>query len=326
MSTGPSPTVEPFAVIRVGHITVDRTKPSWLIRDLWGAQAVGFIGGTPKSFKTWMALEIAVAVASGKPCLGRFEVDNPGHVLVYAAEDSAAEDSAADIRRRVASMALARNIDLSRLAVGLITEPVLQLDQPRHQRRLVATLAKVKPRLLVLDPLVRLHSGDENSSADTSLLLAFLRGLQREHGVAIVVVHHVRKSASAGQPGQALRGSGDLHAWADSNLFLLHRKGRLELHAEHRNHPAPAPMAVTLLTKPEHLAVQDIANDGLTSEVVELRKRIVDAISDAPISRAALRKRIAIRNERLGGMLAQLEAEGRIIRTDGMLSVPRSRG
>ncbi|NOY27156.1 MAG: AAA family ATPase [Oligoflexia bacterium] len=320
MSTTTNPSVEPFPVIRVGRITVDRTKPSWLIRELWGAQAVGFIGGTPKSFKTWMALELAVAVASGRPCLGRFKIDKPGHVLVYAAEDSAA-----DIRRRVAGIAQARKIDLSRLAVGLITEPVLQLDQSSHQRRLVATLAKVKPRLLNLDPLVRLHSGDENSSADTSMLLAFLRGLQREHGVAIVVVHHVRKSASSGQPGQALRGSGDLHAWADSNLFLLHRKGRLELHAEHRSHPAPAPMAVTLHTKPEHLVVQDIANDDMPTEVVELRKRIVHAISDGPITRANLRQRIAIRNESLGSLLAQLEDEGRITRSNGLLTVPRSR-
>lgn len=320
MSTHPNPSVEPLPVIRVGRITVDHSRPSWLIQDLWGAEAVGFIGGTPKSFKTWMALEIAIAVASGKPCLGRFKVDNPGHVLVYAAEDTAS-----DIRRRVAGMAQARQIDLPRLAVGLITEPALQLDQPSHQRRLVATLAKVKPRLLILDPLVRLHSGDENSSADTSVLLAFLRSLQRDHGVAIVVVHHVRKSATTGQPGQALRGSGDLHAWADSNLFLLHRKGRLELHAEHRSHPAPSPMTVTLHTDPEHLVVQDIANDDLPTEIIELRKRIVDAISAGPITRVALRRRIAIRNERLGTLLAQLEAEGRIARTDGLLTVPRSR-
>ena len=241
-------TVEPFPIVRIAHIDAQKTEPTWLIASLWGEQAVGFIGGTPKSCKTWLALEMAVAVASGRPCLGRFAVRTPGPVLLYTAEDGAA-----DVRRRVAAIARARKIDLARLAVGLITEPSVQLDRPGDQWRLHATLAKVKPRLLVLDPLVRLHRGDENSASDISTLLAFLRSLQREHGVAIAVVHHIRKAVSGGQPGQALRDSGDLHAWSDSNVFLLHRNDRLELHAEHRNHPAPDPVAIELVTGPEHL-------------------------------------------------------------------------
>ena len=57
---------------------------------------MGVIGGTPKSGKTWLSLDLAVAVASGKPCLGRFAVPEPGPVLVYAAENTPA-----DLRERV---------------------------------------------------------------------------------------------------------------------------------------------------------------------------------------------------------------------------------
>ena len=42
----------------------------------------------PKSCKTWLALEMAVAVASGRPCLGRFPVPRPGPVLLFGAEDA----------------------------------------------------------------------------------------------------------------------------------------------------------------------------------------------------------------------------------------------
>jgi hypothetical protein len=188
--------------VRVAHIKIVEDQDPWLIRGLWGREAVGFVGGTPKSLKTWMALEMCVAVASGSPCLGRFAVTQPGHVLLYAAEDAAE-----DIRHRVEGIARARRLDFERLAVGLITEPILRLDLPEHQLRLADTVAKIKPRLLVLDPLVRLHRGDENSASDVSGLLGFLRLLQREHHLAIVLVHHIRK-ANASQPGQALRGSG----------------------------------------------------------------------------------------------------------------------
>jgi len=319
MNTEPAPSVDPFPVVRVAHIRAERTEPAWLITSLWGEQAVGFIGGTPKSCKTWLALELAVAVASGRPCLGRFEVRDPGHVLLYTAEDDAV-----DVRCRVAAIARARKIELERLAVGLITEPSLHLDRSRDQHRLDATLAKLKPRLLVLDPLVRLHRGDENSAADTSTLLAFLRGLQREHGVAIAVVHHVRKAPTTGQPGQALRGSGDLHAWSDSNLFLLHRNERLELHAEHRNHPAPEPLAIELATRPEHLVTSDIGVDPPPDGVNGLRGQVVEALVASSMTRTALREQLRIRNETLGHILAGLESEGVIRRVEGLLTVPRS--
>lgn len=313
------PVAEPFTVVRVAHIDTPDIAPDWLITSLWGEQAVGFIGGTPKSCKTWLALELAVAVASGRPCLGRFAVRDPGHVLVYTAEDGAA-----DVKRRVTAIARARKIDLDRLAVGLISEPVLQLDRPSHQHRLDATLAAIKPRLLVLDPLVRLHRGDENSAGDVSALLAYLRGLQREHGVAIALVHHIRKAVVSGQPGQALRGSGDLHAWSDSNLFLLHKADRLELHAEHRHHPAPAPIAVELVTGPEHLVATDIAGDPQRNEVRELHARVVDALNAHPMTRTELRDRLRIRNETLGEVLTLMEAEGTVQRVDGRWGVPRS--
>jgi len=307
---------EPFPVVRVAHAAPHQPEPPWLIRSLWGAEAVGFIGGTPKSCKTWLALEMAVAVASGRPCLGRFVVAERGPVLLYAAEDSATA-----IRRRVLGITRARKLDIERLAVGLITEPSIALDRLEDQTRLLRTVRKTHPKLLVLDPLVRLHHGDENSASDTSALLAFLRHLQRETKTAIAVVHHVRKGGSTGQAGQALRGSGDLHAWADSNLFLLHRRGGLELHAEHRNHAAPDPVGVFLSTAPEHLVVAE--TEG--TPVDEITQRVLDALAAGPLTRTALRQRVRVRNERLGVLLEKLASSGALVRDgDGRWAVPRS--
>jgi len=310
-------TVEPFPVVRVAHVAERESTPAWLVEHLWGEAAVGFVGGTPKSCKTWLSLELAVAVASGRPCLGRFRVRRPGHVLLYAAEDSAGA-----VRHRVAGIARARGVDLQRLAVGLIDEPGLRLDLHAHCERLDATVRKIRPRLLVLDPLVRLHRGDENSAGDTSMLLGFLRQLQREYGVAIVLVHHVRKTP-AGQPGQALRGSGDLHAWADSNLFLLRKKGRLELHAEHRGHPAPEPVVVELDKQELHLRVVEHTEREAKPEN-PLAERVVALLKTRARTRTDLRQELRVRNETLGEVLLRLEADGRVTRLNGLLTVPRS--
>src|SRR5215831_4393958 len=66
-----------------------RDEQAWLIEGLWSAQAVGIIGGEPKCGKSFLALDLAVAVASGTPCLRHFPTPQCGRVLLFAAEDAA---------------------------------------------------------------------------------------------------------------------------------------------------------------------------------------------------------------------------------------------
>ena len=60
----------------------------WLVTGLWSEQAVGIIGGEPKCCKSFLALDLAVAVAAGVPRLRRFGVPRAGRVLLYAAENA----------------------------------------------------------------------------------------------------------------------------------------------------------------------------------------------------------------------------------------------
>jgi RecA-family ATPase len=60
----------------------------WLVTGLWSEQAVGIVGGEPKCCKSFLALDLAVAVAAVIPCLRRFAVPRAGRVLLYAAEDA----------------------------------------------------------------------------------------------------------------------------------------------------------------------------------------------------------------------------------------------
>jgi hypothetical protein len=52
----------------------------WLVTGLWSEQAVGIAGGEPKYCKSFLALDLAVAVAGGVPCLRRFAVPRAGGV------------------------------------------------------------------------------------------------------------------------------------------------------------------------------------------------------------------------------------------------------
>ena len=308
-----APRAELLPVRLAAAIDAEPQHSGWLIEGLWTRQGVGLIGGAPKCCKTWLALDLAVSVASGTPALGRFSVRDPGPVLFYGAEDQAVH-----LRLRIEAIAAARGLGLIGLDVGLILCPSLRLDAERDRARLAATLAHHRPRLLILDPLVRLHRIDENSANEMAALLAELRILQRRYQLALVLVHHLRKQ-SGPVDGQALRGSGDLHAWGDSNLFLRRRQQQLVLTAEHRTAPAPPPYALELAGEATpHLRVVDPESD-LTEPTGELADRILAALAqaDRPLSRDALRQSLGIRNATLGEILARLRAERRIERHDG---------
>ena len=169
----------------------------WLVTGLWSEQAVGIVGGEPKCCKSFLALDLAVAVASGTACLRRFPVARPGRVLLYAAEDALHV-----VRRRLEGICAAAGCELKDLDVHVITTATLRIDQAADRERLEHTIAQLKPRLLILDPFVRLHRIDENTSGEVAPLLAYLRTLQRQHQLAVLVVHHARKTAGRKQDGR----------------------------------------------------------------------------------------------------------------------------
>jgi len=159
---------------------------------------------------------------------------------------------------------------LAELDVQVITAPSLRLDLDTDRARLDDTVARLKPRLLVLDPFVRLHRIDENVSGDVAPLLAFLRELQRRHAVAVAVVHHARKGAGAIRAGQALRGSSEFHAWGDSNLYLRRDSDdRIVLTVEHRAAAATPSVTLELAQRDHALALQPVEADPQPDSRVE---------------------------------------------------------
>jgi hypothetical protein len=299
-------------VVRVGAIETEQDAQRWLVEELWGARSVGVIGGAPKCSKTWLGLDIALSVAMGTACLGKYAVPQPGPVLVYLAEDALPT-----VRARVAGMARHRGVELSRVEIDVVTAPVLRLDRDPDRMRLLETTRRLGPRLLLLDPLVRLHGIDENNAGEVAALLAYFRSLQRLLDVSVILVHHTRKNATGGiAAGQGLRGSSDIHAFGDSNLYLRRGKDHLVLSTEHRAAPASAPIPLALIaTDPEAIHLEIVAQhqDG---ERRGLQEQVLNVLAAGIVlTRAKLRDRLAVKNERLGEVLESLERAGRLRRT-----------
>jgi AAA domain len=301
-----------LAVVRVGEIKSEDSARRWLVEELWGASSVGVIGGAPKCAKTWLGLDMALSVATGTACLGKYAVPEPGPVLVYLAEDALPV-----VRERVEGMARHRGLDLGQVEIHVITTPVLRLDRDRDRTRLWETSKRLRPRLLLLDPLVRLHGIDENNAGEVAELLAYFRSLQRQLDLSVLLVHHTRKNAAGGAAaGQGLRGSGDIHAFGDSNLYLRRTREHLVLSSEHRAAPAAAPVYLELVAtnaETTHLEVIAELEDGKRRS---LEEQVLDHLPQGvAVTRAKLRDSLGVKNERLGEALESLERAGRLCRT-----------
>ena len=299
-------------VSKANELETQPIEHAWLIESLWAQSAVGIIGGAPKCCKSWLSLDMAVSVASATPCLGRFRVQLPGPALIFMAEDAISS-----VRARIDALCDHRQLDIDHLDVYAITAPTLHLDLGLDQQRLQATLAALRPRLLILDPLVRLHRLDENSAADISKLLGFVREMQRTYDTAIVLVHHAGKKRRA-QPGQALRGSSDLHAFGDSNAYLARRNDRIILTLEHRAAKPPEPIEMQLVSQPDRSATHlEIVSPVKMDTSTSLAERVLAVLQHArkPLTRTTIRKHLKVNNQRLGETLAKLDSQGAVVRT-----------
>jgi hypothetical protein len=228
------------------------------------------------------------------------------------------------LKGRFENLAKARNISLGDIPLFLLDVPVLSLDQSSDLNRLRAAVHSLSPRLLVLDPLVRIARLDENSAADVSALLGSLRAIQRDFDLALLLVHHARKSRAA-HLGHALRGSSDISAWSDTNLFLSRKEQRLSLQVEHR-FAAPPPtihlqlnndpalhldIIPTTISNPEPLLSPDNL-DHLQQELLELLSL------DRPMSTVALRSLLRRRKQHVVLALNKLLDKNLVARgTDG---------
>jgi len=293
-------------------------EAKWLIDGLWLDRGVGFIGAQPKCGKSFLALDMAVAVSSGTPCLRHYTVPRTGSVVLYAAEDALC-----DVKNRLDGICRASGTSLDDLDIHVITVPVLRIDLERQQRQLRETLRQIQPKLVILDPFVRLHRSNENDSGEIAQILAFLRELNRIFETSIVVVHHAKKKSENERTGQALRGTSEFHAWTDSALFLKRTKDdRIIMSTEHRS--APSTNGIELIldqTNDDAISLRRTEPYLPPSENIEgpPQERIESVIREAtqPLSLNAVTKICRMRKSAISDVLTALQQQGKVEKTPG---------
>ena len=179
----------------------------------------GFIlAGQPNLGKSWIALDLALSVASGSRFLGHYETNQGGVLIVDE------EGSTSSMYQRMRMLLRGRDSTNSNVPIHLAIQRGIRLDTPKGRTVLQRLINRYRPSVVVMDSLIRFHSGDENSSRDMSHFFDVSKTLQSVYGVAMVFLHHIRKPSKddmEGDLGNLLRGSGDIRGWPDGIIVAV---------------------------------------------------------------------------------------------------------
>lgn len=204
-------------------LAMPEVDPDWMVDQLFTVGSNGWVAAEPKVGKSWVVLELAYALSTGSPFLGRFAIKQPRRVI-YVQE----EDSVQRVLRRLKRIIKG---DPSRIVPPdenwhWSVRAGFRLDDLAWMEKLRQEIIAHKAEVVILDVFNRLHGSDENKQAEMTAILNRLTLLTRDYDCSFIIVHHNRKPQQGNEArgNQMMRGSGVLAGWAECSLYLKRGK------------------------------------------------------------------------------------------------------
>jgi hypothetical protein len=302
------PVGKPFGEARIftaAEIVAEELPPvKWVVPDIL-PEGVTFLAGKPKMGKSWMGLDLSIATATGGVALGTKRVEQ-GEVLYLALEDN---------RRRIQNR-------LNKLLAGRPAPANLHIttEWPRLDEGgdvLLNDWVAVHPntRLVIGDTLTMLkpHASGRRSAYDEDReAVAPLVPIAADHGVAILLVHHLRESESD-DPLDMIHGSAGLTGGVDGALVLKRKRGQADayLHVDGRDIENPTELALKF---DPNAATWAIVGDAEEYRLSERRSAILRVLlnADEPLGPKELAEMTDAKYGATRELLSQMAKDGQV--------------
>lgn len=190
-------------------------EPTFLIDPILVEGTVLAIGAYTGTGKSVTALSIEKAILSGKPLWGKYPVLKTGPVLLVDEETPKGF-----LKERIKKMSFCKTMPLYFLHFQDV-----RLDKDEYFNALMSKVEEVKPVLVVIDSLIRVHRQKEDDATSMSKVVDRLRKIAN-WGTTVLVIHHHKKGE--GPLSQMLRGSSDIPGGIDVEYALIPKDGYLQ--------------------------------------------------------------------------------------------------
>ena len=209
--------IDKLQVVFGDQLGSDYEAPDELVEGLMTIGSLTVVYGDSNSGKTFWAMSVATAIATGSDCYGR--QTDPGLVVYLASE------APASIRSRMQAIKKFHGCSLEKLAMVPVPMNFYSGDQDAHDViELVRAIevAKGKPvRLIIGDTLARMSAGaNENSGEDMGPVMARFDQVATATGAAMMIIHHNGKDAARGA-----RGWSGIRAHIDTEIEVSEKDG-----------------------------------------------------------------------------------------------------
>jgi hypothetical protein len=270
-------------------------------------EGLTIFAGNPKIGKSWFMYDVAIAVAAGRFCLGDIKPEQ-GDVLYLALEDNQRR-----LQTRMRKILGAEAQWPERLHLCAMSWP----QAPEGVNHIRAWLKSVdKPRLVVIDVLTKFRAPPTNRDNPYQSDYASMTGLQElalEFGVAIVVVHHTRKSTADSDTFEEVSGTMGLTGGADTTIVLKRKGGAVVLYGRGRD-VEEFEVAATFTRETCRWAILGVATDVLrTNERTVILKTLAEnseGMTPAEMADATGRSRNSIKQ-----LLYKMAKSGEVSKT-----------
>ena len=284
----------------------------------------------PKIGKSWLVLQLLLAVANGKLFLGRATAQGP----VLLVDNELHRETLA---QRLSAVSKATQMPLDRVHVLSLRGRLKDLDQLRGD--IERESCRVGAKLIALDAMYRLIPGDvsENDNSGMMQLYNTMDRLAANTGAALSAVHHSSKGNQADKgvtDGGA--GAGAISRAADTHLYLREHEcpGHVCVDAVARSWPQPQPFVIW---KPNG-TLWEIAEGAdpskkkgarpsrQTAAVSDVSTAVLDAVGPQPVGVNEIRARldkagVPAGRDRVEGVLAVLVSDGALYQARGERNV-----
>ena len=200
-----------FFVEPVSRIIQQVDEPNWLINDVLEQESLVSVFGAAKSGKSFVAIAMAAAIASGKEFFGH-GVKKKASVLYVAGEGLRGIRSRCSVLDDRESLAD---------APFYISNRTVRINDEADFTSLIAEIEMIvathgELNLLVLDTFQRVFSGNENSSEDVGAFISKLDRLIADYKCCVLIVHHTGHAN-----GDRARGSSVIPASLDNEFKVV---------------------------------------------------------------------------------------------------------